>query len=226
MYQCWENLLFAHWRVEEASLRRLVPAPLELDTYDGSAWVAVTPFEISRLRILGIPPPGAASLFELNVRTYVTHAAGPGVFFFTLEATSALAVLAARLLYGLPYHRASISASLADGGIRYRSRRAGGDEDGRPAFEAEYGPISPPSPAPKGTLPFWLTERYRLYTVSRGAVRRVEIEHPPWPLQEARARIERNDFFDEMGVFPLIREPILHFARRLDVRLGWPLPAG
>jgi len=104
MFQRWENLLFAHWRVEPAAIASKIPRGLTLDLREGAAWVAVTPFVITRLRLRGLPPiPGASRFPELNVRTYVTAGAKPGVWFFSLDAGSRLAVFFARRLYHLAY---------------------------------------------------------------------------------------------------------------------------
>jgi uncharacterized protein len=69
--QSWEKLLFAHWRVPEPALREVVPSELPIDSFDGSAWIGVTPFRVRALRLRGTPPvPGLSSFCEVNVRTY------------------------------------------------------------------------------------------------------------------------------------------------------------
>ena len=104
MRQVWHDLLFAHWQVNPDNLRPLVPAPLELDIYDGRAWVAVTPFHMSDVRMRALPPiPGMSAFPELNVRTYVKFGGVPGVFFFSLDAASRSAVIGARAAFFLLY---------------------------------------------------------------------------------------------------------------------------
>src|SRR5947209_1129914 len=63
MAQSWNELLFAHWPIPVADLRPLVPAMLHIDTFDGTAWVAVTPFRISGLRARFLPPLPPFSAF-------------------------------------------------------------------------------------------------------------------------------------------------------------------
>jgi uncharacterized protein len=216
MAQTWRDLLFAHWRVARDALRRLVPETIELDTFDGTAWLAITPFEVTGLRLRGTPPvPGLSRFPELNVRTYVTVAGRPGVWFFSLDAGSAPAVVAARLTYRLPYHRADMTIARSNDRIRYDSRRARSQGE----LSAEYAPTGPAEPPQPGTLAHWLVERYCLYAVDgRQRVLRAEIHHPPWPLQPATATFRRNT----MAPLTLpAEEPLLHFARRQDVVI-WP----
>ena len=225
MGQTWEDLLFAHWRVAAETLRQHVPAELELQTFDGSAWLGITPFRVSALRARGmLPLPGVSFFPELNVRTYVTVGEKPGIWFFSLDAASRVAVGAARRFYRLPYFHARMRVTRRDdGGIDFSSSR----RDGRAAawpftFEARYRPAGEVFNAAAGTLEHFLTERYCLYAVDgRRMLHRAEIHHPPWPLQEATAEIERNTM-PPPGIDLPETEPLLHFARRQDVAI-WPL---
>jgi uncharacterized protein len=221
MAQTWEHLLFAHWPVPTEALRPLIPEPLGVDTFDGSAWVGVTPFEVSGLRLRGTTPvPGLSRFPELNVRTYASLDGRPGIWFFSLDAGSRAAVAAARRSYRLPYHRARMAIEREAEDIRYRSERT--SLDGPPAaLEIAYAPAGEASPPPAGTLEHWLTERYCLYTVDRGQILRAEIHHPPWPLQPAQATIAANTMSPPGVDLPESR-PLLHFARRQDVVI-WPL---
>jgi uncharacterized protein YqjF (DUF2071 family) len=223
MAQRWNTLLFAHWRLPPESLRPLVPASLPLDLFDGSAWVSVTPFWLSRLRARGLPAvPWMSQFPELNVRTYVTLGGKAGVFFFSLDAGSALAVAGARLMYHLPYYRASMNVREgSDGAIFYHSSRT--HRGARPAdFDAHYRPTGAVFTAAAGTLDHWLTERYCLYAVDqRSDVYRAEIHHRPWPLQRAHAEIGLNTMAKAAGITLPADPPVLAFARRLDV-VVWP----
>jgi uncharacterized protein YqjF (DUF2071 family) len=217
MAQTWEDLLFAHWPLPAGELASFLPAPLELDTFDGSAWLGITPFEVSGLRLRGTPPAPLLSRFpELNVRTYATLDGKPGIWFFSLDAGSVAAVAAARRTYRLPYFRAAMRIRRDGGGIGYRSARRGAH------LEAAYAPVGAPRPPAAGTLEHWLTERYCLYTVADGRVLRGQIHHPPWPLQDATARVRINTM---APVALPEREPLLHFARRQDVVIWPPEPA-
>jgi uncharacterized protein len=215
--QTWEDLLFAHWRVSEEALRSVVPRELPLDTFDGSAWIGVTPFVVRGMRARHVPPLPPVSRFpELNVRTYVTVDGLPGIYFLSLDAASWMAVWGARRAFRLPYFRARMVIARGEGGVEYESTRV--SRDGEPAsFEASYRPIGERFVAAPGSLEFFLAERYCLYTFDqRMTVYRTEIHHPPWPMQHAEAEIRRNSMLRPLAIEPQ-GEPLLHFARRQDV---------
>ncbi len=220
--QTWDDLLFAHWRIPEEQLREVVPPQLAIDTFDGSGWLGITPFRLTNFRLRGtLPLPYFSSFLELNVRTYVTVEDKPGIYFFSLDCESPVVVEAARRTYRLPYYRARMRATDRGGWIWYRSARR--DERHRPfVFEAKYRAAGDVSPPESGSLEDFLTERYCLYTLDeRQDVRRAEIHHPPWPLQEAEAEIELNTMPPDEIELPE-EEPLFHFARRQDV-VVWPL---
>ena len=221
MAQIWHDLLFAHWPVSAAALRPLVPAPLAIDEFDGSAWLAVVPFRMSGVRLRGTPAlPWLSAFAELNVRTYVLYGGKPGVWFFSLDAANPLAVSIARAWFHLPYFRARMKCEERGGSIAYESQRT---HAGAPAaaLHCRYRPVgSPFSPQP-GSLEHFLTERYCLYAVDgSGRLIRGEIHHPPWALQRAEAEFECNTMAEPLGV-PLRDQPLLHFAKRQDV-VVWP----
>jgi hypothetical protein len=220
MKQRWHDLLFAHWRVDPDELRRVVHPSLPVDEFDGSAWIGVTPFEVRGFRPRGGPPPPRLSRFlECNVRTYSTVEGRPGIHFFSLDAESRLAVRGARRFWRLPYHLADMDASRDGDRVSYRTERV--SRDGPPAELAiEYEPTGPVRRAEPGSLEYFLTERYCLYTTDeRGTIQSGDIDHPPWPLQPASARIAVNTMAEQVGV-RLTGDPLLHFAARQDV-LMW-----
>ncbi len=225
--QRWHDLLFAHWPVPVESLRRLLPPYLELDTFDGRAWLGVIPFHMSGVRLHWLPPlPGVAAFPELNVRTYVRAIAGPGVWFFSLDAGSRLAVEVARAWYHLPYYHARMTVERSAAEVLYASERV--DARGpAAAFRARYGPTTEPNHSTYGSLERWLTERYRLYAADRrGSLYSAEIDHAPWPLEPAAAEIEVNTMSLALGIRLPDRAPLLHFSRTLAVRIGPPRRLG
>lgn len=218
MEQTWHDLLFAHWPIAPDKLRPLVPARLSLETFDGQCWVAVAPFHMTGVRARWTPAlPGVSAFPELNVRTYVSYEGKPGVYFFSLDAGSRLAAMAARLTYHLPYFHSDMKVADTNSWIEYSCVRGNKWE-----FCGRYKPIAPVERRRPGTLPNWLSERYCLYAVARDAIYRAEIHHEQWPLQDAEAEISSNTMAGAAGIeLPNIK-PLLHFSRKLQV-LIWPL---
>jgi hypothetical protein len=229
MAQQWNDLLFAHWPIATGDMARLLPPGLEVDTFDGDAWLGVAPFHMTRVRTravgeASITIPSTGSFCELNLRTYVrSHATGlRGVYFFSLDAASALAVLGARTLFHLPYFLARMnSRSEADGTLRYCSERLLTRRSVR--FEARYRSLAElPWPSAEGTLEHFLTERYCLLTTHRGRVLVGDIHHLPWPLHAAEAEISSDEIPAAHGIALPNLPPVLHFAKKLEVYI-WPL---
>jgi uncharacterized protein len=218
--QTWCDLLFAHWRVPAERLRRLMPPALPLHLYDdGSAWLAITPFVVKGLRPRRTPPlPWISQFPELNVRTYVELDGKPGIYFFSLDAGRRAAVIGARRLYRLPYFHARMRATRVGARIDYESERI--DSSGPPA--AFRGRYSPSGEITHDHLARWLTERYCAYIVDEsGRPLRIEIHHPPWPLQPAEGELDAQGMADQIGI-DLEGEPLLHYSARQDT-LIWPL---
>jgi uncharacterized protein len=223
MFQSWQTLLFAHWRVEPSTIRALVPEELELDLQGDVAWVGVTPFLLSGLRLRLMPAmPGVSEFPELNLRTYVRCQGRPGIFFFSLDAGSRLAVAGARSFYRLPYRHAEMEMEQAGGWTRFRSVR--GDDSAR--FTARYRPAGDVFHPRPGSLEAFLTERYALFTVLRnGKVLRGDIHHAPWPLQEAEGEVSARALAEAEGVSLPDDPPLLHYAERQDTLIWPPVPA-
>lgn len=220
----WHDLLFAHWPVGVNELRPSVPAQLEIDSFDGQAWLGVVPFGMSHIRARCCPPlPGVSAFLEINVRTYVRHNGKRGVWFFSLDAANPLAVRAARRLFHLPYFDAEMSLETGlDGQVEYRSRRT---HRGAAAaeFMGSYRPTGSVWESRPGSLEEFLTERYCLYAADPGGgLRCGDIHHVPWPLQTAEAEIDRNTMTAQIGLALPDVAPLLHFSRRLDV-VAWRL---
>jgi uncharacterized protein len=224
MAQRWTNLLFAHWPVPAVALRPLVPGSLPLDSFDGSTWVSIASFYLSHLRAHWLPAlPWISEFPELNVRTYVSLGGKPGVYFFSLDAGSALAVAGARAIYHLPYFTARMTTTTGtDGVIRYNSQRT--DRRGKPAeFSARYRPTGPVARSSPGTLDHWLCERYCLYAVDHAErVYRAEIHHHQWPLQPVDAGIDVNTVASASGIALPANPPRVAFSSLLDVVVWAP----
>lgn len=223
MRQTWYDLLFAHWPVPAQALRVQLPAGLELDRFDGEAWLGVVPFGIrgARPRYLPFSLPWLSAFPELNLRTYVVAEGKPGVWFFSLDAANPLAVAAARRWYHLPYYNARMRLRHAADWIDYASERT---HRGAPSatFVARYRPVGDRFHTRPGSLESWLTDRYCLYAADRrGRLYRADIQHRPWTLHAAEAEFTTNTLAEPLGL-RLAGTPMLHFAPRLDM-VAWLL---
>jgi uncharacterized protein YqjF (DUF2071 family) len=221
MTQTWHDLLFAHWPVDPRMLRAKVPSAFELDLFDSVGWLGIVPFHMTNVAPRGVPSlPWISEFPELNVRTYVRVHNRPGIYFFSLDAGSTLAVQAARTLLNLPYHAAAMSVKLQDGSIEYESLRQDASSDAR--LSVNYRAVGTRFQAVDGSLEYFLTERYCLYNLNHhGGAYRLEIHHPPWPLQDADATFARNTMADAAGLMLPDTKPLLHFAKRQDM-VAWP----
>lgn len=220
MRQDWRDLLFLHWRADRAALQALVPAPLEVETCDGSAWVGLIPFRVERVRPPGLPPPPLVSSFgEVNVRTYVRHPSGvSGVWFFSLDAGSRLAVLGARAGYRLPYFSAAIRVQRQSRTVHFESRRRG--RAGH--CIASWRPTgADPAPARPGSLDELLVERYVLFAGEAGRLWRARVAHEPYPLQGAELTRLDQDLVQVAGI-EVSGEPLVHASPGVDVRVSPP----
>jgi uncharacterized protein YqjF (DUF2071 family) len=222
MYQDWRWLTFLHWAYEPAVVRPLVPNPLELDTFDGAAWVGITPFLMEGLRAPGLPAlPWLSRAPETNVRTYVRSPDGQrGIFFFSLDHARLPAVLFARAVYRLPYMWGSLDFRRRGSRVTYRGRRR------VPGPEATY------RIAVRAGAPFeddeltdrdhFLTARWVLFTFYGSLLARSRVEHPRWPLQRATAvRLEQR-LLSAAGLPEPTEEPLVHFSPGVSTRISAP----
>ena len=191
----WHDLAFLHWPVRPETLAPLLPPGLELDTFQGSAYLGLVPFRMSGVRLRGTPALPRLSAFpEMNIRTYVRCGVWSGVWFFSLDATQRLAVEVARRAFFLPYFRATMSCHWDQGWCYYANRRVSALGVEEPHFKARYRPIGEPATALPGTLAHWLTERYCLFSYSpRGQLYRGDVMHDPWQLQQCEVEIDSMD---------------------------------
>lgn len=219
-FQSWRRQLFAHWPVEPEGLRGLVPTGLEIDTYEGRAWVTATPFEICRFHARGLPPlPPVSEYLELNLRTYVTREGIPGVWFFSLDSSSRTATAGARTFYRLPYFNARMSLEQEGNTIHFESRR----EDGTAGFSARYEPSGPPALAEPGSLEYFLVERYLLYArLHRGGLLCAHIHHGPWLLQPAEAHVDAVELLRAGGIEETSPPVLMHYTARQDTLVWGP----
>lgn len=212
--QAWLDLVFIHFEADPDELRKHLPPGLELELFEGKAWVGIVPFRMEGVTRRGWPSPASLCDFpEINVRTYVTDGRKSGVWFLSLFAPHHSAAWFARNFFNVPYHHARVTIAEEGGSIHYDAQR------GPLKFTADYRPgrVAPGIP---GSFAHWATERYCLYCVDgHGRISRGEVHHAKWPIQEATIKIEQNTI---AGMRLGAMHPTVLFSRRIDVVL-WSL---
>lgn len=208
----WHDLCFMHWPIPVEVLRPLIPQPLQVDTHDGVAYIALVPFRMSQVCPRGIPHwPWLTDFPEMNVRTYVRDGRDSGVWFFSLDATQRLAIWAARTFFHLPYFMADMRCEWHNSWFYYSCQR----DDIR--FAGRYRPTpGGPQLTKPGSLEYFLTERYWLFAQSSaGVLSKARIHHYPWPLEPAEVEIQHQSYLNRFDV--LGHPKLVHFVREIGV---------
>ena len=223
MWQEWRHLTFLHWRYPVEIMRRLVPAPLEVDSFDGAAWLGITPFVLHGLRPPFAPSlPWISNFPETNCRTYVRGPdGGAGIWFFSLDAARWLAVAGARIAYGLPYYWSRMKVTIGRSQMMYESVRARPGDGARATITIEPG-----EPVEAGPLERFLTARFRLYSFLAGHLTYTAVEHEPWPLQGARVIQLSQTLTDGARLPRPDGPPLAHFSPGVCTRIAWPKSVG
>jgi len=213
----WNALTFLHWRVPVGALRPLIPDALEIDTFEGDAFIGLVPFTMTGVRPRWVPPvPGISNFHETNVRTYVHHAgADPGVWFLSLDAASRVAVWVARTFWHLPYHSARMAIARQGDTLRYTSARRGSSA----ICDLTCRPVSPPAAAAPGTLEHFLAERYFLFADTGNGIHRGQVHHTPYPLQTAEVTDWDESLLEAAGIQRPAGPPIAHYAETVHVEI-------
>lgn len=217
--QSWRDLLFLHWSFDPEVVRRLVPASLELDLYEGRAWVGLVPFAMEGVRPSWAPSALGFDFLETNVRTYVYAGGDPGVYFFSLEAASWIAVAAARAQWSLPYYHAAMRMLKDEDHVRYETRRRRGDA----RMLVDYTIGEDLGPSAPDTFEHFLLERYYLFVEHRGALYQGQVHHPPYPARRATVN-ELDDSLIAAAGLPAAEAPpeVAHFSEGVDVEVFGP----
>ena len=214
--QQWDFMLFLHWPVPARELRPLVPAPFSLDLFDGSAWVSVVPFLTRNTRLRGLPRfPFYHSYLELNIRTYVTYNGIPGVYFFSLAADKWPVVFGARAASLLPYYHARMKLILHGETVHFQAGN-------KKPFHVAYSPSSPVFIPQKGSIDWWLLERYCLWHQKGRHVLRGDIHHDRWRVAEASCTILNPLSVPFLPADVFNQKPLAHFSHKKNV-FAWPL---
>lgn len=221
MLQSWRDLVFIHWRVEPDLVQSKLPPGLEVDTFEGSAYLSYIPFWMSDIRLPFLPAlPGLSSMDEWNFRTYVRRGGqNPGIWFFSLEASMLPAVLAARAAYKLPYHHGRMSRQIVAPELTYTCHRRWPGPATR-ICRCQAATLDDAAPAVRGSLAYWLVERYLLYSASRNRMFKARVHHEPYPISPATFVNPKLELWRANG-FPSLPAPIVdaQYSPGVDVEI-------
>jgi len=214
--QEWRELTFMHWKVDPKRLQPYLPDGLEIDLFEGEAYVGVIPFIMKNVRPRRLPAvPGISTFAEFNVRTYVVKDGQAGVFFLTLDAKSLVTCFHAPRAYGLAYRYAKAKVKLNADVLPWPSRRS---SDGAELRGTSTGKGLKQS-AEADSLEHFLFERYCLYTEHKGCLRRAYVHHQPWTFQEGDITLEANSLLESYDLGLDVHAPdLVHISKGLPVK--------
>lgn len=219
MVQQWQDLAYIHWRYPIEEIQALLPIGVEVDSFDGSAWVGLIPFS---MRNIGLPRMPAVPYFgsfpEVNVRTYVRRNGIPGVWFFSLDVNRFLPALVARVSYFLPYCWGKASNKRTDSTLETEVRRRWPSRASTSIRVSIGNPIETPD-----ELSVFLSARWGLYSRGIGkGVRYAPVDHERWPLWTARLESLNDTLLTAAGLSAPLGDPHVMFSPGVSVRIGLP----
>ena len=233
MVQRWDRLTFLHRPCDPEVVRRALPPGLEIDTFDGVAWIGLIAFRLT-MRAPALPAlPWISRFAEVNVRTYVRGPDGRrGIWFLSLDADRLAPVMVARRWYRIPYVWGTTHLIETPRAVRYESRRRWPGSAGA-ELKLTVVPTEPIAPYDVTELERFLTCRWRLYSpapmdlpVTRIGFVATQVEHPPWPLHRANVLELREGLLAAAGLPGFGREYVAHFSPGVRVRFSPRRPVG
>lgn len=218
MRQQWRDLAYLHWRYPPADVQRLLPPGLDVDTFDGSAWVGLIPFSMRDIGLARGPSvPYMGSFAEVNVRTYVVRNGRPGVWFFSLDVDRLIPAVVARVSYRLPYCWGASSHVRTGDELLTRVRRRWPGRTAESTTKVSMG-----DPVQADDLDVFLTARWGLYSASRAGLRYASVDHEPWPLRTAEVSEWDSVLLEAAGLTSPKDQPHARCSDGVSVRIGLP----
>ncbi|GGP16761.1 YqjF family protein [Oceanobacillus neutriphilus] len=192
LLQKWEHILFLHYPIAPETIKTYLPKEVELDTYNGQAWISIVAFAVSRNRLHYLPAvPYIHPMLQINVRTYIKRKGEIGVYFFTMDTNKLSAALGGRIV-NAPFLHADMTMKNSANTYYIHSARK---EKLPAAFQASYSPVGHAFYPEKQSLDYWLLERYIFWSYKKGRLYRGDIKHDRWEIRTAEVSIENQSLF-------------------------------
>ena len=225
MDQCWEDLLLLHWPIDEEIVRESIPDDLEVDLFEGQAWLSVVGFQLTGLKISPFRWLSWPNFWEINLRTYVRDRSGKkGIWFYSLDSSDPLAVSGARMLYGLPYNYARTEGRINRNKISFLSRRNFPHPKADAQFEATFQSSKKKLYA-DSELDHFLLERYRFW--SRRKISHTsfsaQVKHNPYQAVLTNHAKYKGALFSSQGFSEPVDGPARgHYCKGFSVQASAP----
>ena len=185
----WENLIMANYAIDPEILKPYIPNGVELDLFEGKAFVSLVGFLFRKSRIFGIPIPLLGSFEEINLRFYVKRKEGNqykrGVVFINETVPYKPVAWLANKLYKEHYiaiptkHRIAVNQNEKEVEFQWKTPYQWNTIRVKASiFSGEME---------RGSLQEFIFEHYFGYTkISETVSQEYKINHPRWQVNEIK----------------------------------------
>ena len=226
MDQCWEDLLLLHWPVDESLIKKSLPPDLEVDLCEGQSWVSVVGFKLTGLRISPFRWLSWPGFWEINLRTYVRDKFGnKGIWFYSLDSSDELAVVGARMLYGLPYNYARTQGTSHKSKISFSSSRNFHHQSADAEFEGTFSTVKKKPRHVHSKLDCFLLDRYRFWSRRKFSHTSgsAQVKHIPYDADYTLHAEYKGELFSSQGFDEPNSKPVLgHYCKGFPVQASAP----
>lgn len=221
LFQKWEDICFFHWPIDPKIVEQSIPTSLQLDLFNGTAWISVVLFKVKENRLRNVPSiPFVNSLLQVNVRTYVEERGRKGVYFLSVDMNNTLLAKLNSIGNYLPSRYATMKMYKSNKNITISSYYIS-------KFKNESIDISistSDEKIEKNSLDCWLLERYHCWSITKmDKLIRTDIKHVPWELRKCNATINQNTMCPTLMDHVLTDTPVVHYSKAKDCIISAPV---
>jgi uncharacterized protein YqjF (DUF2071 family) len=195
-------LVFLNYKVERNLLASRIPEGVQLQLFNGTAYLSIVAFLFKNLQVAGIPAPFHQEFEEVNLRFYVKqHSAAAekrGVVFIREIVPKTLLASAARILFNEKFIRVPMSHHFDIrenqlNSVEYRWRTEHQENYVRATYENLWT-----FPEPNSAEHFFTARPHRFTRRKDGTTNEMVMEHPLWrttPVLDVKTEFEIPDIF-------------------------------